>query len=140
MVVLLLLYPYIPFVYLLAYHASYRQRGAPYLALYQVVVFHYLLALSLWSYFDTYMTLPGSPHRNTVGAQHPLLAEEDEADEEQAIGLRELPMTLSTADEASQRLLGKPEQDQQRLQPIMSSVMAKATTGGTRFCRKCNVA
>jgi hypothetical protein len=106
-------------------------------ALYQLVTFHLLLAMSLWSYFSTYLTHPGSPQQTMIGTTFPLVA-----DEEDAIGMRELAGTEREGDEASEGLLGGRgggSSGSVAGPGGLRVVMAKATNGGNRFCRKCNV-
>lgn len=115
--------PYIPFVFTLAIHTTYGQRDMFWTCVYELVVYHILLALTVSSYFSAYLTPPGSPP-----FELPL---EGRGDEEEAIGLSEM---LGVGQDASRALLGDAEAGTQ-----VVSVMAKATNGGQRFCRKCNV-
>lgn len=134
----LLLYPYIPFVYLLSYHATYTQRGRPRHAAYQLVTYHALLGLTLWSYFEAWSTPPGSPLEDDIGERVA------KGDEEHGIGL--MDMLNGEAGRAGQREGLLTHQDDRR--PVDSdeaggaegrTVMVKSTNGGKRFCRKCSV-
>lgn len=133
----LLLYPYIPFVYLLSYHATCTQRGRPRHAAYQLVTYHALLGLTLWSYFEAWSTPPGSPLEDDIGER---LAK---GDEEDGIGL--MDMLNGEAGRAGQRegLLtrddGRAVERDEAGGARTGTVMAKSTNGGKRFCRKCSV-
>lgn len=117
----LILYPYVPFIYLLAYKTSYGVRDKPALATYQVVVFHVLLGLALWAYTVALRTPAGSPI-------NPSTAMVDDDNEDYALVQRE----EARLDEEARAGIGAGASPGPGL-------MAKASTGGRRFCSKCNV-
>jgi hypothetical protein len=115
----LVLYPYIPFVYLLAYKTTYGVRDAPALAAYQAAVFHLLLGLALWAYTVALRMPAGSP----VDA---VMAGDD--DDGYALVQRE-----------EARLDEEARAGADGSQSAGPGLMAKASTGGRRFCSKCSV-
>lgn len=106
-VVLLILLPYLPFTLLLALRTTSTRRGRPYLALYQLAAFHTLLGLALWALAVVVLTPAGSP------ADAPGSPEAEEEGYE-----------LVRREDAGE---GGPG----------GQVMAKASTGGQRWCKRC---
>jgi hypothetical protein len=96
---------------------------------YQLITYHILLGLTLWSYFAAWSTPPGSPDGGDVGDR---LAR---GDEEDGIGLMDMLNGERGRAGAREGLLTDGETEG----GSSGAVMAKSTNGGKRFCRKCSV-
>ncbi|CED84005.1 Predicted DHHC-type Zn-finger protein [Phaffia rhodozyma] len=126
LVICLMMYPYIPFVYLLCWCTTYGIENRPIYAIFQATIFHGLSGISLWSYYITWSTLPGSPPGVGGPTGEYALLDNHTRDEEREgeIGLTEFVRDGPTGRAMENDALG---------------VMAKSSSGGPRFCRKCGV-
>lgn len=131
----LVFFPVPGFIWL-ALHSTWAKRRRPYLALYQLSVFGVLLTLTVVCYFAALWTHAGAPPRKLhIGAQFPLGDDDGQTtamDEEEAIGMQEIGGGARNDGASESLLLEGANVDR------VQSVMAKSSTGGGRYCRKCD--